>query len=366
MQNNLLKYQIGLTLISGIGGITGKRLLAWCGSAEAVFKENRSALLKIPGIGEYTVNSIIRQDVLERAEKEIQFIEKNNIKPVFFTDESYPHRLINCEDGPLLLYYKGSTNLNHQRMLGVVGTRSASPYGIAFCEKLIENLKNLNITIISGLAYGIDSCAHREALKNNIPTIGVLGHGHDRIYPWQNKNMASEMIKNGGLVTEFISGTKPDRENFPKRNRIVAGLCDAIIVIESKRKGGAIITAEMANSYNRDVFALPGRIGDEMSEGCNLLIKSNKAAMIESAKDISYIMGWEECQQEPELQTKLFHELTSDQKKIIEILEKNSKTSVDKLSILTSLPSSRVSAALLELEFEGLVISLPGKLYSIR
>ncbi len=366
MQINLLKYRIGLTLISGIGGITGKKLLAFCGSAEAVFKESRRALMKIPGIGEYTVNCIIKQDVLEKAEKEARYIEKNNISPVFFTDETYPHRLINCEDGPLMLYYRGHADLNHQRMIGIVGTRSATSYGISFCEQLIEQLKVLDVIIVSGLAYGIDTCAHREALKNDIPTIGVLGHGHDRIYPWQNKNMAVEMLGKGGLLTEFVSGSRPDRENFPKRNRIVAGMCDAIVVVESKRKGGAMITADIANSYNRDVFALPGRIGDEMSVGCNLLIKSNKAAMIESVKDIGYIMGWEETIQKPNIQRKLFHEFTPDQKLIVEILEKSEKTSVDRLSVLSSLPASKVSSALLALEFDGLVISLPGKLYSMR
>lgn len=366
MQNNLLKYRIGLTLISGIGGVNGKRLLAFCGSAKAVFNEKRSALLKIPGIGEQTVNSIISHNVLSRAEKEVEYIERNNIKPVFFTDEAYPHRLINCEDGPLLLYYKGNSNLNHQRILGVVGTRTATPYGIDFCEKLMEDLALVDVLIISGLAYGIDSCAHRSALKNKLQTIGVLGHGHDRIYPWQNKNLAKEMLNCGGLLTEFISGTRPDRENFPKRNRIVAGLCDAVIVVESKKKGGAIITAGIANSYNRDVFAVPGRISDEMSEGCNNLIKSNRAALIQSAKDLSYIMGWDEKSVQKEIQKKLFVELTPDQQLIMDILEKSDKVGIDKLAVLTSLQASKVSAALLALEFDGLVISLPGKLYSKR
>jgi DNA processing protein len=361
--SELLKYQIALTLIPGIGDVVGKKLVAYCGGVDAVFKENRNALLKISGIGNATVNSILSSKVLHKAEEEIKFIEKNKIQPLFFTDKKYPARLLNCEDSPLLLYYRGNANLNAPRVIGFVGTRKATSEGRAICERFVEGLKTKEALIISGLAYGIDSYAHKAAINNGLATIGVLGHGLDRIYPAQNRNLASNMLSNGGLLTEFKSGTVPDRENFPKRNRIVAGMCDAVVVIESAKKGGALITAGLANSYNRDVFAVPGRINDEYSMGCNMLIKSNRAALAESAKDIAYIMGWDDVNVDVKKQRNLFVELTDEQKLICNIIEKTKEISIDKLVIESNLPSSKVSAALLMLEFEGLIQSLPGKLY---
>jgi DNA processing protein len=363
LDTEILKYQIALTLIPGIGDIVGKKLVAYCGGVEAVFKENRNALLKIPSIGNATVNSILSQKVLHRAEEEIKFIEKNRIQPLFYTDKKYPARLLNCEDSPLLLYYKGNTDLNASRVIGFVGTRKATSEGRTNCEQFIEGLKTKEVLVISGLAYGIDSYAHKAALQNGLPTIGVLGHGLDRIYPAQNKNLASSMLDNGGLLTEFKSRVVPDRENFPKRNRIVAGMCDAIVVVESAKKGGALITAGLANSYNRDVFAIPGRINDEYSMGCNMLIKSNRAALAESAKDIAYIMGWDDIKVNVKPQRDLFLQLTDQQKIIYEIIIDAKEISIDKLVIESNLPSSKVSSALLILEFEGLIQSLPGKLY---
>lgn len=363
MPNDLLLYQIALTLIPGIGDVVGKKLVAYCGGVEAIFNENKNALLKIPGIGSSTVNSIISQKVLYKAETEIKFIEKNNIRPLFYTDKEYPARLLNCEDGPLLLYYKGNADLNNKRIIGFVGTRKATSQGRVTCERFIEGLISKEVLVVSGLAYGIDSCAHKAALDSGLKTVGVLGHGLDRIYPAQNKNLASSMLDNGGLLTEFISKTIPDRENFPKRNRIVAGMCDAIVVIESARKGGGLITAGIANSYNRDVFAIPGRINDEYSMGCNMLIKSNRAALAESAADIAYIMGWDDVKVEVKKQRNLFLQLTDNQKSILKLIEDVSEISVDKLVIKSALPASKVAAALLILEFEGLVQSLPGKLY---
>ena len=243
MASDLLKYQIALTLIPGIGDIVGKKLVAYCGGVEAVFNENRNALLKIPGIGRATVNSIISQKVLHKVEAEISFIEKKNIQPLFYTDKDYPARLLNCEDSPLLLYYKGNADLNAPRVIGFVGSRKATNQGRVICERFIEGLKSKDVLIVSGLAYGIDSCSHKAALDSGLKTVGVLGHGLDRIYPAQNKKLATSMLDNGGLLTEFLPNTTPDRENFPKRNRIVAGMCDAIVVIESASRGGALITA---------------------------------------------------------------------------------------------------------------------------
>ena len=365
MEPDLLSYQIALTLIPGVGDVNGKRLVAYCGGVEAVFHESRAALLKIPGIGQATVNSVLSQHVFHVVEKEILFIEKNEVQPLFFTDSNYPQRLLNCEDGPLMLYYKGTANLNAPRMIAFVGTRKASDYGRERCEEMIADLKVKDVVVVSGLAYGIDSCAHRKSLECGIDTIGVMGHGLDRIYPFQHQKLAMSMLENGGLLTEFPSGTNPDRENFPKRNRIVAGICDAVVVIESGIKGGAMITATIANSYNRDAFAVPGRTNDEYSKGCNMLIKSNRAALAESAKDISYIMGWDDRKVQTKSQTSLFVEISEDEKRLLALMDSKKAVGMDHLIVSTAMPPSKVASALLNLEFEGMVKSLPGKLYKI-
>lgn len=359
----MLLYQIGISLIPGIGDINGKKLVAYCGGAEAVFKEKKSALLKIPGIGTTTVDSIISQKVLKRAEEEIVFINRYNIKSLFFTDKAYPQRLKHCIDGPPLLFFKGNTDLNTNRIVGVVGTRKASEYGKETTGKILEELAELDVLVISGLAYGIDTIAHKSALKNNLNTLGVLAHGLDRIYPAANKSLAEKMVSNGGLITDFMSKTNPDRENFPKRNRIIAGMVDALIVVESAIRGGALITANIANSYDRDVFAFPGKISDKYSEGCNFLIKTNKAALIQSGKDISYIMHWESETNKPPKQQKLFADLDPDEKLIIEILEKGESCSIDYIVLQSKLSNSKIASVLLNLEFKGLVKNLPGKMY---
>ncbi|MEE4260487.1 MAG: DNA-processing protein DprA [Bacteroidales bacterium] len=359
-----LIFQIGLTLIKGVGDVNGKKLIAYCGGPEAVFKENSAALLKIPGIGKSTVNQIKSQQVLQRAETELAFIQKFNITPLFYTDSAYPARLLNCEDGPMMLYYKGNANLNAKRIISIVGTRRATNYGKARCEEIIDELQSRDVLVVSGLAYGIDSCAHRRALDVGMDTIGVLGHGLDRIYPAQNRKMAEKMIEQGGLMTEFMSDTRPDRENFPKRNRIVAGMSDAVLVVESDRKGGALITAEIANSYNRDVFAVPGRIGDDYSRGCHFLIKTNRAALAENGHDIAYLMGWEEQKIDQKSQTELFVNLSEEQKLVLKTIQDHKEIAIDQLTIKTKLSTSKVAASLLNLEFEGFVKSLPGKLYT--
>ena len=361
-----LLYKIGITLIPSIGSVNGKKLVSYCGGVEAVFKETKSALMKIPGIGTFTVNNIVNHTVLKRAEEEIAFIEQHGIEPIFYTDKAYPQRLFHCEDGPMLLFYNGNVSLNHPRVLAVVGTRRSTPYGRVQCEKIIEGLKDKDVMIVSGLAYGIDSCAHKNALNNQLPTVGVMGHGLDRVYPAENRNLAASMMENGGMLTEYLSGTIPDRENFPKRNRIVAGMADAALVVESGIKGGAIITANIAFSYSRDVFAVPGRVDDYFSKGCNFLIKSNKAALIQSAKDITDIMGWENVKKDINLQQELFVELTDDEQKLINILQESGENGIDELMAKSKIPVSKVSSCLLNLEFQGLVISLPGKRYKLR
>lgn len=359
----MLIYQIGITLIPGVGDINGKKLISYCGSAEAVFKEKKKALLKIPGIGESTVTAILTQNVLDRSEEEISFIEKYKITPLFFTSKTYPQRLKHCVDSPLMLYYKGNADLNSGKIISIVGTRRASDYGKEICNKIIEDLAALNIIVVSGLAYGIDSKAHQAALNYNLETVGVLAHGLDRIYPYSNRALAEKMIYSGGLITDFMSRTNPDRENFPKRNRIIAGMSDALVVIETAMKGGALITANIANSYNRDVFAVPGKLTDKYSEGCNFLIKTNKAALIQSARDIQYIMGWEPKEVKSSRQQKLFEELTPEEVLVMKLINENEESGIDHIVFQSKLTPSKIAAILLNLEFKGMVKSLPGKIY---
>ncbi len=366
MINDQLKYQIATTLIPGVGPVLARNLISYCGGVEAVFREKEKNLLKIPEIGPITAKAIVNHSVFDRAEQECVFIEKNKLKTFFFLEENYPQRLRNCSDAPVILYFKGDADFNQQKVIAIVGTRKASEYGKEICEQLISDLSALDLMVVSGLAYGIDICAHKAAVKNNISTVGVLAHGLDRIYPGAHRSVAEKMLANGGLLTEYITETNPDKENFPTRNRIVAGLSDAVIVIEAAHRGGALITAEIAISYNRDVFAVPGRINDTYSQGCNRLIKTNKAALIESAADLVYILGWETKEKsKPETQRKLFVELTPDENVIMQLLNANTQLDVDTISHMSKMPLSKISMALLNLEFSGILKSLPGKRYQL-
>jgi len=360
-----LIYQISLSLVPNIGDVHAKALVNYFGDATSIFKARKKELEDIEGIGSVRAKSIKEFANFSLAEAEILFIEKYKITPLFITDKNYPQRLLNCYDSPSILYYRGNADLNASKIISIVGTRNNNEYGKSVCEKIIADLADQNILIVSGLAFGIDSIAHKSALKNNLKTIGVLGHGLDRIYPTQNKLLAKQMIESGGLLTDFKSGTNPDRQNFPKRNRIVAGISDAVLVIESGLKGGSLITAELANGYNRDVFAIPGRISDIKNEGCNYLIKNNKAALITSADDLLENMQWKEKKISIKKQRELFIELTVDEKIIINILQQQSHVHIDEVFIKSGLNSSAVASALLTLEMQGVVSSLPGKLYKI-
>ncbi len=363
MESPLL-YRIAFTLIPGIGSVNGKKLIRRFGSIHEIFHASAKDLLAVPGIGPVIVNNIKSSRVMHRAEQEIRFLEKHKVQALFFEEASFPQRLLNCYDHPLMLFYRGEADLNHRRIIAFVGTRRATDYGKSYCREIIAGLREKDIVMVSGLAYGIDGCAHREAVEQGIPTIGVLGHGLDRIYPAPHHKLAEDMLRHGGgLLTEFLSKTIPDRENFPKRNRIVAGMVDAVVVVESDRKGGALITAELANSYNRDVFAVPGRLNDQFSNGCNFLIKTNKAALIQSADDIGYIMGWEDRKIPEGRQTQLFIEMNDTEKALYRLLEEEGTMSIDKLTIRTGFTPSSVASALLNMEFSGLVRSLPGKQY---
>ncbi len=365
--NEQLLYHIAITSIPNVGDITAKNLIAYCGSSEQVFKEKKSVLEKIPGIGAINAQKILthKAEALAIAEEELIFIEKNDIVPLFYLNDNYPQRLRHCEDGPVLLYSKGNVDYNNQKVVSIVGTRKATEYGKDFCNKIVVDLTPHKPLVVSGLAYGVDVCAHKAAIKSNLPTVGVLAHGLDRLYPAQHRGVANQMIENGALLSDFKSRTNPDRENFPKRNRIVAGMSDLTIVIESSKKGGSLITAHIANDYNRDVFALPGRLGDSQSEGCNNLIKTNKAALIQSVKDLEYIMGWETKKKVKPTQQQLFVELTPEQKTIADIISKQGKIGVDELSLQAKLPMSKITTELLNMEFSGVVKTLPGKQYKL-
>lgn len=361
-----LIYKIALTLVPGVGSVNGKSLVAYCGGVRAVFMEKKRALLKIPGIGEQAVNSLVNHNVFARAEEELVFIQKNKISSFFYLDKDYPARLKHCHDSPLMLYYKGTADLNAPKVVALVGTRKATEYGRDMCRKIIEGLQEHNVLVVSGLAYGIDTWSHKAALDNSLQTVGVLGHGLDRIYPFANRSLAEKMAENGGLLCEYMSNTTPDRENFPMRNRIIAGMSDAIVVVESGITGGALITAEIANSYNRDVFAVPGRIGDPHSEGCNKIIKINKAALIQSAKDITYLLNWDEAKiRKTNIQRQLFVNLTPDEELIVNTLKEKGDLEVDTLLMETSLLPSKAASILLNLEFEGIIRCLPGKVYRL-
>ena len=356
-------YEIALTLVAGIGDVIGKKLVAYCGGAEAVFCENKKALIKVPNITENVIKSIMSKQVMQRAEEELVFVEKNGIKPLFYLDPQYPKRLQHCHDSPMMLYYKGKADLNVPKVVGVVGTRNISDYGRYITESIIEDLSGDNVLIISGLAYGVDATSHRAALKYNLATVGVLGHGMQTIYPAENRQLSQKMLEEGGILTEFVSGTKPDRENFPQRNRIVAGMVDCLLVIESALKGGAMITAEIANSYDREVFAVPGRIGDIYSEGCNHLIKINKANLITNATDMRYVMRWDVDTKIVSKQMRMFRDFSEEEKKIMDVFGKNNIVHLDDIIVGTELSPSKIASVLLSLEFDGILTALPGKRY---
>lgn len=367
MTNHDLLHQIALTRVPNIGDVHAKALIQIYGSAQAVFKAKRKELEKIEGIGSIRAGAIKDFSDFSSSEEEITFIEKYRITPLFITDEGYPRRLLNCFDCPALLYYRGNADLNNSKIISIVGTRNNSSYGKTVCEKFIEELKQGNILIVSGLAFGIDTIAHKAALRNDLQTVAVLAHGLDRIYPEQNKSLAKQITGHGGLLTEFISNTNPDKQNFPKRNRIVAGMCDAVIVIESSKKGGSLITAELGNGYNKDVFAIPGRTNDAKSEGCNYLIKNNKAALINSADDFLDMMGWS-VRLRPaheKKQRELFIELSPDEKIVVDILQQQENIHIDELYFKSGLSSSAVATALLMLEMQNVIISMPGKVYKL-
>ena len=360
-----LKHKIALGLIPRIGDINARKLVSHFGSVEAVFTEPYRNLVKIPGIGSGIAKYISDRSYLETAEKEAEYVTKNNIRTYFYLDNDYPFRLRQCDDSPVVFFFKGNCNLDASKILSVVGTRNATTRGRELCEKIIEGLAagHPDLIIVSGLAYGIDIASHKAALANKLQTIGVLAHGFKTTYPAIHASTARTMQNNGGLLTDFLSDALPERNNFLKRNRIIAGLSDATLVVESGIKGGALITADIANSYNRDVFAVPGRPDDQWSAGCNSLIKSNKAFLTECSDDIEYFLDWKPEKSKPPVQRTLFSDLDDSEKVIFELLSRQGELAIDTICRSLDIPVYKLSSLLLQMEFKGLVKCSPGNLY---
>lgn len=369
-QNKLL-YQIALTQIKNVGDVMGRKLLAVVGDPEQIFRSSRKELMKIENIASKTVDDILNTEVLRRAEQELNFVLRNNIQTFFIDDEAYPHRLRDCSDAPLLLYYRGNTDFNVGQVVSIVGTRNSTAYGREFCDRFLEELSQLcpDALIISGLAYGIDIHAHKAAIKYHLPTIGVMAHGLDRIYPDQHRYIADQMEEHGGLLSEFVSGTEPERYNFVRRNRIVAGMADATIVVESADKSGSLITADLASSYCRDVFAVPGRMGDPQSVGCNKLIANHKADLLLSASHFVRQMGWDEATQKEKSaphQQKLFIDLDGDGQRIANVLNNKDKgMHIDDIAASTNIAMHQLTSILFEMEMKGIVNGLPGNVFKL-
>jgi len=356
---------LALHFIPGIGDHLIRQLVSYCGSAEGIFKTPKGKLLRIPGIGEMTAESIRQGKPFERAEKELRQAEKEQVRLLFYLDSDYPKRLKEVNDAPSLIYTKGNIDFENPKTIAIVGTRKATGYGKERVDELVEQLQDHRPLIVSGLAYGIDIHAHKAALRNNLPTIGVMGSGIDNMYPASHKETATRMTAQGGLISEHPFGTAPDAHNFPARNRIVAALSDAVVVVEAAEKGGALITADIANSYHKDVFAFPGNIGQSHSAGCNTLIKTNRAAMITSVKDLEYIMGWEPNVTPPQKTSAGFEDYPVDERTILSLLSSSSQMMIDELSWKSNLPVGKLASLLLSLEFKGVVSSLPGKMYKL-
>jgi len=347
-----------------IGDITAKKLISHCGSPSAIFEDKLRNLRKIDGVGSFRLNGLFDSEHLEAAKAEYEFMKKSEIEYTYFMDADFPAYLKHCIDGPILLFKRGNIDLADKKIISIVGTRKVTSYGMAFCEELIDTIAPLNPIIVSGFAYGVDICAQRTAVKHDLQTIGCLAHGLNQIYPKVHDKYIRDVEKNGGFFTEFWSTSNPDRENFLKRNRIIAGMSEATVVIESAEKGGSLVTADIANSYNREVFAVPGRTKDKYSSGCNNLIKKQKAHMLTSAADLVYHLGWEiEKKENKPVQKQLFIELDDTEKSIYSYLQKDGKQLLDSISLECHIPVFKASSTLLNMEMKGIIRPLPGKLF---
>ena len=365
MKEEKLLAILRLQRSKAVGDILAKKLIVKAGDVAHVFKEKKSTLAKINGIGNHVLSHLFDPSSLLKAEQELEYVQKNNIKYAYFLEEDYPLNLKNCIDAPILIFKDGNIDFSNSKIISIVGTRNMSSYGREFCKQLIEDLSIYNPIIVSGFAYGVDICAHKAAIKNNFQTIAVLAHGFEHIYPKVHKEYIHQVNENGGFLTEFWHDDTPQRENFLKRNRIVAGISKATIIIESAERGGSLVTADIASSYNRDVFALPGRASDIYSKGCNSLIKNNKADVVTSATDIVKMLNWD-LQEKPKLiQQQLFIELNENEQKIYDPLHLKGQQFVDVISLECSIPVFQLSSLLLQMEMKGVLKPLPGKLFEL-
>lgn len=367
MNSEELFHILALLQVDGVGDIVAKKLINHCGSVQNIFNTKTNLLKAIDGIGDVLIKKLKDKTVFEKAEQELHFIEKEKINVLYFQNKDYPERLKQCIDAPVLLFSTGNINLENRKVISIVGTRQITSYGTEFCKKLIEDLAIFNPIIVSGFAYGVDIVAHQAAIDYQLQTIGVLAHGLNQIYPKTHKRHIAKIEENGGFLTEFWSNSNPEKENFVRRNRIVAGMCEATIVIESAEKGGSLITATMANDYNRDVFAVPGRTTDKYSQGCNNLIKTQRANVLTSAADLVYILNWEidsnVKNDNKVIQKQLFISLEEDEKKVYDYLQKNGKQLLDIIALECQFPIFRISSLLLNMELKGVIRPLPGKLF---
>lgn len=360
-----LPFLIALTMVNGVGNYLAKSLISYCGNAGNVFKETKSGLLKIPGIGILTAENIRKFRQYDDVEKELEYIQKHKIRAISCLSRDYPRKLKEIEDNPMVIFTRGEADLNTQRLISIVGTRNSTAYGKQFTDELIAALKPFDVVIASGLAAGTDTNVHKACLKNGICTIGVLGHGFSTVYPNSNKRLAMEMEKHGMLLTEFRFMTPGNRENFPRRNRLVAGMSDAVIVVESGIRGGSLITADLANQYNRDVFALPGKLTDAYSAGCNHLIGINQAAIIDSIPGLISQLGYDNMKQKlPARTADLFSDLNKDEHTIVSFLS-NGQKGIDDIHYHTGIQMGQLAFILLDLEFRGIIRNHPGKIYTL-
>lgn len=373
MENERL-YQLALSRVEGIGPVLAKRLIEHVGDVATIFRTSQATLEKVPGIGENKAGEILHFNRFSQLEKELAFWEKFAIRPLFYTDKDYPQHLLSHSDAPILLFYKGNADLNAPRVISVIGTRNPTDHGRQVTDMLIRELVFPGVLILSGLAYGIDAASHSAALKYGLPTVGVLGHGLDRIYPSQHRKLAIEMVNNGGLLTEYCTQTKPDTHNFPNRNRIVAGMCDALVVVETDLRGGSLITVENALKYGKKIFAIPGRITDSKSSGCNRLIQTGQAAFLTSGRQLMETMGWVPPPGKPiAQQVSLFSDpdpaspahLSHDEAILLDLIRDKGALSVDELAANASLNNNLVGSLLLNLELTGFVTAMPGRVYRL-
>jgi DNA processing protein len=363
MSEENLYHLMALLRIEGVGDIMAKKLISHFGSAEAVLNAKTAQLATIDGVGSVLLKNLKDKTVYEKAKQELNFIQNNDVEVLYFKEDKYPDRLKHCIDGPVLLFTSGNINLSNRKIISIVGTRQITSYGTEFCRKLIEDLAPLDPIIVSGFAYGVDIVAHQLAMDHDLQTIGVVAHGLNQIYPKPHKKYVAKMEQNGGFMTEFWSTSNPDKENFVRRNRIVAGMTEATIVIESADRGGSLITANMANDYNRDVFAVPGRTTDKYSQGCNNLIKTQKANLLTSAADLIYILNWDIKKETKPIQKQLFVTLDDDEQKVYDYLLKTGKELMDIIALHCDFPIYRISGLLLNMELKGVIRPLPGKMF---